>query len=148
MYGYVGSVLADKGRQLYSIQPEATVRDAVRMMNDVGVGALVVLDGERIAGIFTERDVLRRVVDGGRHPGVTRVSAVMTIDVETIEPDMTVEDAMELMTARRFRHLPVVDRGTVVGMLSIGDVMRWVSMNQQEHIQRMSEYITGAGGGI
>lgn len=143
MFGFVGNVLDDKGRQLFVISPAVAVSEAVRLMNERGVGALVVLDGGRLAGIFTERDVLRRIVDEGRPAATTRVGTVMTAAVRTVDPSTTVEAAMELMTANRFRHLPVVEGGEVVGMVSIGDLMRWVTLHQQGHIARMAEYITG-----
>ncbi len=143
MFGFISSVLAEKGRQVYTIEKSATVAQAVREMNEKGVGALLVMDGRRHAGIFTERDVLKRIVDADKDPALTRIAEVMTRNVATITSDMHVEDAMELMTARRFRHLPVVDDGELVGMLSIGDLMRWVTLNQEDHIRHMTEYITG-----
>jgi CBS domain-containing protein len=87
--------------------------------------------------------VLRRVVDEARNPDTVRVAEVMTRDVLTVEPGTTVEEVMATMTARRLRHLPVVDNGLLVGMISIGDVTRWISVNQEAHIQHMTDYITG-----
>lgn len=144
MYGYLRAVLGDKGRQVYSTSAGATVQEAVRIMNERGIGALLVLDKDRVAGIFTERDVLRRVVGSGLHPAVTPVAEVMTHEPLCVPCDMRVEDAMELMTNRRFRHLPVMENQQIVGMVSSGDLMRWISLHQEEHIQRMAEYITGA----
>lgn len=143
MYGFVSSVLAEKGRQVYTIQPAATVADAVRQMNEKGIGALLVVDGERPVGIFTERDVLRRVVDADRDPALTRVAEVMTRNPVTIGPDWHVEEAMQLMTSHRFRHLPVLEDGRLVGMISIGDLLRWVTIHQEDHIRQMTDYITG-----
>lgn len=143
MYGSIQDLLAEKGRQVYTIRKSTTVIDAVRAMNHKGVGSLLVMDGDHAAGIFTERDVLQRIVDVDRDPALTRVVEVMTPDPYTIEPGSRISDAMELMTSRRFRHLPVVEDGQVVGMVSIGDVMRWVTMHQQEHIDHMTGYITG-----
>lgn len=145
MFGFVSSVLAEKGRQVYTVSKGATVAEAVREMNEKGVGALLVLDAGRLTGMFTERDVLRRVVDADRDPAVTRVSSVMSRSVATIAPEARVEEAMELMTARRFRHLPVVSDGELIGMVSIGDLMRWITLNQEDHIRQMTEYITGQG---
>jgi CBS domain-containing protein len=136
-------VLGEKGRQVYTVAPEATVRQAVREMNDKGVGALLVVEEGHPVGIFTERDVLRRVVDEGRNPAVTQVSDVMTRDVLVVEPTTPVEQVMATMTERRIRHLPVVEGGKLAGMVSIGDLARWVSMNQEAHIQQMTDYITG-----
>lgn len=143
MYGHVSAVLVDKGRQVYTTDPRATVREAVRQMNDKGVGALLVVEGERTVGIFTERDVLRRIVDEGRNPETVRVAEVMSRDVVTVGPATTVEEVMAMMTARRIRHLPVLDDGALIGMISIGDITRWMSENQEEHIRRMTDYITG-----
>lgn len=143
MYGYLSAVLADKGRHVYTISPEATVQVAVHNMDEYGVGALLVVERGQPVGMFTERDVLRRVVEPVRDPGTTYVAQVMTSAVTTAEPDMRVEDAMSLMTNSRFRHLPIVEAGNVVGLVSIGDLMRWVSMNQEAHIQHLTDYITG-----
>jgi len=143
MYGFVSSVLAEKGRQVYTIGRAETVSNAVREMNEKGVGGLLVMDGHRAVGIFTERDVLRRVVDADRDPALARVGEVMTRDLVTIDPACHVEDAMRLMTDRRLRHLPVFDGDELVGMISIGDLLRWVTINQEEHIRAMTEYING-----
>ncbi len=144
MYGHVRAVLADKGRQVYTVSAKTTVREAVRVMNQNGVGALLVVDGERPVGMFSERDVLRRIVDAGRDPNTTRVAEVMTGNPVVVEPSTTVEQAMGIMTQRRCRHLPVVEAGRVTGMVSIGDLTRWVSLNQETHIQHLVDYITGA----
>jgi len=146
MYGRISDLLGDKGRQVYTVRKGATVCEAVREMNRKGVGALVVMLDERPAGIFTERDVLRRVVDEDRDPQLTRVVEVMTPDPVTIEVNDRVEEAMAIMTARRFRHLPVLDGGALVGLVSIGDVMRWVMLHLEENVQQMTDYITGRAG--
>ena len=109
MYGHLSAVLAEKGRQVYTVAPSVTVRQAVRQMNDAGVGALLVAEGTRPVGMFTERDVLRRVVDAGRDPNTTRVADAMTTELVMVEPATTVEEAMAIMTASRFRHLPVME---------------------------------------
>jgi len=145
MFGFVSSVLAEKGRGVYTIGRGATVAEAVREMNEKGVGALLVMDGRKPAGIFTERDVLRRIVDADRDPAMTRVAEVMTRQLIAIAPDAHVEDAMSLMTERRFRHLPVMEDGELVGMLSSGDLLRWMTLHQEDHIRAMTEYITGRG---
>lgn len=143
MYGHIADLLADKGRQVYTTRKSVTVYEAVREMNRKRVGALVVTDEQRPVGIFTERDVMRRIVDEDRDPALTRVVEVMTPDPLTITAELSVDDAMALMTQRRFRHLPVMDQGTLIGIVSIGDLMRWVTLHQAEHIDRMAEYITG-----
>jgi CBS domain-containing protein len=144
MYGLLSAVLADKGRNVYTISPLATVQVAVRMMNDYGVGALLVMDRRKPVGIFTERDVLRRVVDSGNDGAATLVEQVMTADPVVAGPGTTVEEAMAVMTERRFRHLPIVEDGEVIGMVSSGDLMRRVTLGQESYIQHLTAYITGA----
>lgn len=146
MYGFVGAVLSEKGRQVHSVNGDATVRAAVRAMNEAGIGALLVMKQDDVAGMFTERDVLRRVVDAGRDPNTTRVREVMTHDLVVVAPSTRIEEAMALMTEHRCRHLPVMDNGVLVGMVSIGDMNRWVSMNLESDLQRLTEYITGPVG--
>jgi len=143
VFGFVSSVLAEKGRQVYTIEKGVTVSQAVREMNEKGVGALVVTESGRPIGMFTERDVLRRVVDADKDPAMTRVSSVMTRNVVAIAPADRVEEVMALMTERRMRHLPVVESGQLIGLISIGDLMRWVTLNQEDQIRHMTEYITG-----
>jgi CBS domain-containing protein len=143
MYGYLSAVLAEKGRHVYTISPDATVQVAVHTMNEYGVGALLVMERSQPVGMFTERDVLRRVVELARDPATAHVADVMTTTLATADPATRVEDAMAMMTNRRFRHLPIVQAGRVVGLVSIGDLMRWVSMNQEAHIQHLTDYITG-----
>jgi len=143
VYGFVSNVLAEKGRQVYTVRRGASVAEAVREMNEKGVGALLVLEDERPVGIFTERDVLRRIVDADKDPAFTRVGEVMTRRLVTITPETHVEEAMELMTQRRFRHLPVMDADDLVGMLSIGDLMRWITLHQEDEIRVMTAYIVG-----
>ncbi len=137
MYGHLGDVLAEKGRHVYVISRLDTVREAVREMNDKGVGALVVIERGRAVGIFTERDVLRRVVDEGRDPGRTRIETVMTRDLLFASPETSVASAMELMTSGRFRHLPVLVGDTVIGMVSIGDLLRWLMLHQEALINQL-----------
>jgi CBS domain-containing protein len=143
MYGFISAVLADKGRHVYTTSRRATVRQAVREMNEKGVGALLVVDDDVPLGIFTERDVLRRIVDAGLDPRTTIIDTVMTHDLIVVEPTTSVEQAMAIMTRKRFRHLPVVEGGQVVAMVSIGDLTRWVSLNQEVEIQHLVDYITG-----
>jgi CBS domain-containing protein len=143
MYGHVNAVLADKGRHVYAIAPTASVREAVRLMNENGVGSLLVLIDDHPVGIFTERDVLRRVVDAGCNPDTTRVGEAMTTDLVAVDLSTTVEEAMAVMTKHRCRHLPVMDEGKVAGMVSIGDLTRWVSINQEVQIRKLVDYITG-----
>lgn len=144
MLARLRSVLAEKGSAVYATAPSATVGEAVREMNAKGVGALLVLEPVgRVVGIFTERDVLRRVVDERRDPATTPVRAVMSREVVMVEPSLTVGEAMAIMTRLRVRHLPVVEDGTLYGMVSIGDLTRWLVNDQQEEIDRLVDYITG-----
>lgn len=143
MYGYLSAVLAEKGRHVYTISPDATVQVAVHTMNEYGVGALLVMEGGQPVGMFTERDVLRRVVELAQDPSATHVADVMTTTLATADPATRVEDAMTMMTNNRFRHLPILEANKLVGLVSIGDLMRWVSMNQEAHIQHLTDYITG-----
>ena len=136
-------LLKDKGTDVYNISPDASVTDAVRMMNDRGVGALLVVADDRPVGMFTERDVLRRVVDAGREPSSTKVADVMTRELVTVRPGTTVQEAMGVVTEKRCRHLPVMDGETLCGMVSIGDLIRWTTRKQAIHIQDLVNYITG-----
>ena len=136
-------VLQHKGAQVHSVSPTETVLEAVRAMNDARVGALLVMDGTRVVGIFTERDVLGRVVGQGRDPTATKVADVMTVEVVTVRPETTVEEAMAVITAHRCRHLPVMDGGKLDGLVSSGDLTRWVTHRQAWHIEDLVNYITG-----
>jgi|SRR5215469_10734868 len=137
----VRQLLDQKGRALFSIEPEAPVLDAIRMMADRYVGALLVMRGTELAGIVSERDYARKVVLLGRSSAETPVRQIMTSPVITISPDNSVHDCMRLMTERRIRHLPVVDGGRVVGMISIGDLVKAVIEDQQQTIQQLESYI-------
>jgi CBS domain-containing protein len=139
----VSRVLADKQRSgdIECISPGGSVAVAVRLMNERRIGSLLVMDGDLLVGIFTERDVLVRVVGAGRDPAEATVRDVMTTQLLTIEPDTTVEEAMRLMTERRCRHLPVLEDDQVVGLISIGDLTRWLVEDQQNRIQDLEGYI-------
>jgi CBS domain-containing protein len=137
------AVLAHKGSTVYSVDPEDSVLDAVRKMNCERIGATLVCTENRMVGIFTERDVLTRVLDAGRDPDATRVADVMTREVITVGPETGVQEAMAVMTERRTRHLPILEQGNLLGVVSIGDLTRWVSRNQEVHIQDLVAFITG-----
>ncbi len=144
MHGFVRDVIAEKGNGVFLIGPSASVHEAVHLMNSHGVGALVVAENARMVGILSERDVLRRVIGARCEPERTRVRDVMTRDVVTVTPDTPVTDAMDTITSRRVRHLPVVSgTGELAGILSIGDCMRWATLCQQSEIERMTSYVTG-----
>jgi CBS domain-containing protein len=138
------AVLASKGAAIHYVVPEAKVIDAVRTMNQERIGAVLVCVSGEMVGIFTERDVLCRVVDQGRDPTATKVVEVMTSEVVTVRPTTFVEEAMAVITEKRLRHLPVVDDdGLLKGMVSAGDLTRWVSRKQKIHIMDLVNYITG-----
>ena len=136
-------LLQDKGSEVQTVKPDDSVLDAVRRMNEVGIGSLLVMNGDELVGIFTERDVLRRVVDSGLDPAATRVAKVMTRDLVTVGPAMTVGEAMAVVTQRRCRHLPVCEEGRLLGVVSSGDLTRWATRHQATHIQDLVNYITG-----
>lgn len=138
----LSSVLTEKGETVHSVAPEATVLDAVRKMNEQRIGALVVCSNQDIVGMFTERDVLIRVVDRGRDPSTTQISDVMSTELVVVKPTTTVEEAMAVITERRCRHLPVMKDGQLVGLVSIGDLTRWVTRNQETQIQDLVNFIT------
>jgi CBS domain-containing protein len=138
----VAAILADKGGDVIRVDGEATVFDTVKAMVDANVGALLVTDGEDIIGIFTERDYLRRVAVEARAAEDTLVRDVMTSPVIVVTPEKTVEECMALFTDRRIRHAPVVDGGALVGMISIGDLVKSQSEQQTYQIQYLTEYIT------
>ncbi len=137
----VAKILETKGSEVEVTTPETTVVAAVEQMNRRNIGALVVVDGERSIGIFTERDVLTRVVGKGRDPGRTPVGEVMTRQVVSIEPDMLVRDAMCVITEKRCRHLPVMSDGRLLGMISSGDLTRWTVRDQQRTIEELVDYV-------
>lgn len=138
----VSAILADKGSSVATVAPGATVAEAVALMNERSIGSLLVTEGERLVGIFTERDVLRRVVAARRDPDQTLVRDVMTDDLIVISPTTEVGDAMRIVTDRRCRHLPVVEGRKLVGMISIGDLTRWTIRHQQAEIQDLVSYMT------
>ncbi|MCC5858000.1 MAG: CBS domain-containing protein [Ectothiorhodospiraceae bacterium] len=131
---------------MHTVNPATTVTDAVHMMNQRNIGAVAVMDGGRLAGIFTERDVLRRVIDGGMNPDSTPVAEVMTREVVVIAPDATVRDALVLVDTRNCRHLPVMDGDRLVGMLSVRDLIGAVVAGQEHRIAELTDYIYGGYG--
>lgn len=143
MYTPVSQLLQRKGHQIYAVAPTDSVYEAVRRMSDYGVGALIVLEGEQLAGIVSERDYARKVVLQGRQSKETPVADIMTREVVTAAPTLTVRDCMKLMTERKIRHLPVLDGGRVIGMLSIGDLVKQIITAQQAEIEQLQSYIAG-----
>jgi len=126
-----------KGEAIHSVGPDTLVTECVRLMTASKIGALIVMDGERLIGIFTERDALNKVLAGGLDPRNTKVSAVMTKDPYCIPPTTTVDDAMKLISKRRFRHLPIVDNGKVLAVVSSGDLTHWLVQDRMGEVQEL-----------
>ncbi|TAM47633.1 MAG: CBS domain-containing protein [Acidobacteria bacterium] len=139
----VGNILGDKGTQVFKVDAETTVLHAVQQMCARRVGAVLVCDGTGCSGIFSERDLMTRVILNGLDPTTTRVAEVMTADVACIQPSTPASEAMAIMTERRCRHLPVVADGEIVGVISIGDLVRWDSRNQAFELRMLTDYIHG-----
>jgi len=139
----VSQILAEKGSEVLKIEADATVFDAVAKMVEGNVGALLVTEGDRLAGIVTERDYLRRVTVEGRTETDTTVAEIMSAPLVYVTPDTTIEDCMAVMTERRIRHLPVLDdAGELAGLVSIGDLVKFQSKQQHVQIKLLTEYIT------
>ena len=136
-------LLEAKGGELISIQPDASVLDAIKLMAEKGIGSLVVTEGDSLTGIVTERDYARKVIIKGRSSNSTAISEIMTTDVVTASSDQTVQQCMAIMTKIKCRHLPVVDDGHLVGMISIGDLVQAIIADQQEEIEQLEHYISG-----
>lgn len=134
-------LLALKGKDVWSIDPDAPVLDAIRLMAERHIGAVPVMRGGELLGILSERDYARKVILMGRSSADTPVRDIMSTPVTTISPDEAVHNCMEIMTQRRIRHLPVVDKGKVVGMISIGDLVKAVIEEQQQTIDQLERYI-------
>jgi len=139
----ISSCLHHKPAALWSVTPETTVFDAIRLMADKNIGALLVLADGRLTGIFTERDYTRKIALQGKSSRETRVREVTSEKVLTVAPTDSVEDCMKLMTENRVRHLPVVVDGKVTGIVSIGDLVNWTISTQNAAIEQMERYIAG-----
>jgi CBS domain-containing protein len=139
----VKQLLGKKGSDVWTIGPEATVRDALQLMADKGIGALIVIQAGQIQGIFSERDYARKVALKDRQTADTAVREIMSTGVVTITPTQSVRECMALFTEHHFRHLPVVDQGRLAGLISIGDVVGTLLTDQQAHIDQLESYITG-----
>lgn len=139
----VRDILRAKGDQIWWISPDATVFSALELMAEKNVGALVVLDGETLAGIFSERDYARKVILKGKASKETAVREIMTSEVTTVRPGQSVDECMALMTDKRIRHLPVFEGEKLVGLISIGDVVKAVISEREFIIKQLENYITG-----
>ncbi len=139
----VRQILKNKGSQIWSTEPDATVYSALQLMAEKGIGALLVLADGKLVGIFSERDYARKVILHGKSSAETPVSEIMTPGVITVRLDQTIGECMTLMTEKRFRHLPVVEGDRVVGVISIGDVVKAIISDQEFMIKQLEIYISG-----
>ncbi|MEN9491719.1 MAG: hypothetical protein RJA63_2168 [Pseudomonadota bacterium] len=139
----VGQILTRKSTQIYSVSPDHSVLDALKLMAGKDISAVLVIEGERLVGIFTERDYARKVILQGRNSRESRIGELMTQNLLTVSPTQTVEEIMAIMTENRFRHLPVVDHGQVIGIVTIGDTVKAMLDQQQQTIRQLSGYIAG-----
>ncbi len=141
----VRSILSNKGNAIWSVSPGATVYEALCTLSEKDVGALLVTEGGQLIGIFSERDYARKVILMGRSSREMQVHEIMTSPVITVTPDQSIEHCMQLVTEHRIRHLPVVEGGELVGMISIGDLVNAIISMQADTIQHLSNYISGSG---
>jgi CBS domain-containing protein len=139
----VKDILKNKSKDIYSIAPTATVFDALKLMGEKGIGALMVMEGEEVVGIISERDYARKVILKGKTSRDTLVKEIMTHNMFSVKPENTVEECMVLMTGKRIRHIPVFDQGKFVGIVSIGDVVKSIISHQEMLIEQLSSYIAG-----
>lgn len=141
--GTISEILSHKGRNAWAIGPEATVFEAIQMMAEKNVGALLVTEGNRLVGIISERDYTRKVALKGKSSKQTAVREILSGKVIYVHPEQTVEECMRLMTDHRIRHLPVLKGEEIVGVVSIGDLVNWIISAQSTTIQQLQTYIAG-----
>ena len=144
--GTISEILSHKGSTVWSISPDATVFEAILMMTDKNVGALLVTENNKLVGIVSERDYTRKVIVKGKASKTTAVKEILSSQVIHVSPSHTVEECLRLMTDHRFRHLPVLDGDKIVGIISIGDLVNWIISAQSTTISQLQTYITGVPG--
>ncbi len=144
---YVHQILQKKGSQMWTIAPDATVYQALELMAEKNIGAVPVMENNMLVGIFSERDYARKVVLQGRTSRETLIKDLMTKQIYFVKPNRTLDDCMQLMTAKHIRHLPVLNDGKLVGIISIGDVVKGIISIQANTIRELESYITGTGYG-
>lgn len=141
--GTVAAILDTKGRDVFTIGPEHTVYEAIERLADRNVGALLVMDGERLLGVFSERDYTRKVALQGRNSKATRVEEIITGKIVTVTAATTVRECLRLMAEHRIRHLPVMAGDQVDGVISVGDLVNWIIHSQRAQIEQLHSYIAG-----
>ena len=141
--GTIDAILNQKSREIFAIPPDATVFEAIEMMDNKNVGALLVMDGKKLVGMFSERDYTRKIVLRGKRSRETKVAEIMSTNLTITHSREPVEKCLRLMTDKRIRHLPVLDGDKVVGVISIGDLVKWVISCQSAAIAHLENYISG-----
>jgi CBS domain-containing protein len=141
--GNISAILNQKGRDIFSVSPDATVYDAIALLAEKNVGAVLVMEGDKLVGMFSERDYTRKVVLRGKRSREVQVAEIMSTDLKVVHPREAVEACLRLMTDKRIRHLPVLDGEKVVGVISIGDLVKWVIDCQSAAIAHLESYISG-----
>jgi len=139
----ITSLLSQKGRAVWSISPEATVYEAIERMSELNIGALVVISAEKLVGIISERDYARKVILKGRQSREIRVHEIMSMPVFSVAPETTIDESMRVMASRLVRHLPVLEDERVVGMISMGDLVKWIISSHEQTIHQLENYIGG-----
>jgi len=139
----VRDILRTKGHEVWSVRPDATLFEALEKMAEKNVGALLVMEGEEVVGIVSERDYARKIILKGKSSKETRVTEIMTKDTLYVDPDYRVEECMALMTDEHVRHLPVIEEDRVIGIISIGDVVKEIISEKQFVIEQLEKYIKG-----
>jgi len=139
----ISTLLHHKPAELWSIAPEATVFEAIKLMAEKNIGSLLVTSGNKLVGVFTERDYTRKIALQGKSSKDTRVREIISREIVSVTPQHSVEDCMKLMTEKRVRHLPVLEGDKVVGLVSIGDLVNWIISAQNAAIAQMEQYIAG-----
>jgi CBS domain-containing protein len=140
----VGSILNRKGTKVWSVSPTDTVYEAISIMAEKNIGALPVLEGDRLAGMISERDYARKVILLGRGSKETAVAEIMTVNLKTVGLGDSVQECMQIMTENRVRHIPVLEEGKLVGLISIGDCVNWIISAQTAAIDDLERFVTGA----
>jgi CBS domain-containing protein len=144
--GSINEILEHKGSAVWTIAPDATVFEAIQMMSDKNIGAVLVTEREKLVGIISERDYTRKVAIKGKSSKELKVRDIITDRVLSVTPNHTVEECLRLMTERRVRHLPVLDGEKIIGLVSIGDLVNWIISAQSTTIQQLETYISGVPG--